>query len=107
MAAGHDIPDDIAPLVAKCGVQGSKKAANLAFLLHQQKKRDKIIERCSIKRLGNEDINTEVPAKMTIQSYRNETTSHLKDHYGMFALTSVECLVKLTCISHGNRPQYG
>ncbi len=98
---------DIAPLVAKCGVQNLKKVADLAFLLHQQKKRDKIIERCSIKRLGNEDINTEVPAKMTIQSYRNETTSHLKDHYGMFALISVECLVKLTCISHGNRPQYG
>jgi hypothetical protein len=83
MASGLDIPDDIAPLVAKSGVQGSKKAAGLTFTLQQQK-RDKDIERRSIKRLGKDDADPEVPPKLTIQFYRNETTSRLKEHYGTF-----------------------
>lgn len=84
MASGLDIPDDIAPLVAKSDVQGSKRAAGLTFALHQQQKRDKDIERCSIKRLGKDNADPELPPKLTIQFYRNETTSRLKEHYGIF-----------------------
>jgi hypothetical protein len=84
MAAGHDIPEDIAPLLAKSGLKASKKPTDLAFALHQQKQRDKKLEHRSIKRLGNEDDIVEVPGKMNIQYYRNETTSRLKDHYGKF-----------------------
>lgn len=90
MVGGHDLPDDIAPHVANVRLQGPKKASDLAFALHQQKKREKILERRSIKRLGNEEVEEmDVPTKLNVQMYRNETTSRLKEHYGMFVSTSV------------------
>jgi len=84
MAGGIDLPDDIAALLAKACSQQSQKPSDLAFALHQRLKADKKLERRTIKRLGNEEVEVEVPGKMKIQFYRNETTSRLKDHYGMF-----------------------
>jgi len=83
IAAGIDIPKDIAPLVENLPVQGLKKTVAMALAEHKEKNRNKVIERHSIKKLGNEDVNAEVPLKMNIQFYRNEMMSSLKDQYGM------------------------
>jgi hypothetical protein len=104
MAGGADMPEDIAPLMAK---QQSQKPADLAFALHQQIKANKKLERRSIKRLGNEDVEVEVPGKMKTQFYRNETTSRLKDHYGMFSCIFAKFFMRLTCFSRSDGPQHG
>ena len=83
IAAGNELPEDIALLVENLPVQGPKKMVAMALAEHKQKNRNKVIEHRSIKKLGNEDVNAEVPTKLNIQFFRNETTSALKDQYGI------------------------
>jgi hypothetical protein len=84
LAVGLDVPDDIAPVIAKQGLEPSKKPANVVFALHQQKQRDKKLEHQTIKRFGNEDVDAD-STKLNIQQLRNEMTSRLKEHYGKLA----------------------
>jgi hypothetical protein len=85
IAAGNELPDDIAPLVENLpGRLSKKKVVEQALALHQEEIRNKKIEHRSIKRLGNEDVGTKDATKMPIQYLRNRTTSYLKDHFSMW-----------------------
>lgn len=85
IAAGNELPDDIAPLVENLpGRFSKKKVVDQALALHQQDIRNKKIERRSIKRLGNEDVVINDDTKKPIQYLRNRTMSHLKDHFSMW-----------------------
>jgi len=84
MAAGLDLPDDIAALVEKVAPPASQKPADLAFAVHKEERRAKKLDVKFMKRLDNLD-KEEVPPKMNVQYYRNKATSWLKNQYGMLS----------------------
>lgn len=97
MAAGLDLPDDIAALAEKVAPQASEKPADAAFALHQQEQRAKKLDRKFMKRLDAMDQEP-VPPRMNVQFYRNKATSWLKNQYGMVSFTSSWFALIMTCL---------
>jgi len=86
-ASGLDVPEDLKPFIKESDpqpLQKPQKPADVAFARHQQKQAAKKLELRTIKRLGNEDAEDEVPGKINIQYYRSIATSHLKYQYCTF-----------------------
>lgn len=92
---GKDLPKDVAAAVEKNSA-GSKKARALIFPLEQAKVRKQTNERRAlIQKMGKN--NTAVTTKKTIQVLRNETTSYLKELFGMlFNFSCVKRFVRLS-----------
>lgn len=82
MAAGFDLPDDIAALAEKVRPQAAQKPADVAFAVHQKEQQAKKLDCKFMKRLDALDKEV-VPPKMNVQYYRSKATSWLKDQYGM------------------------
>jgi len=105
-ASGLDVPEDLKDFIKESDPQPSQKPqkpADIAFARHRQKQAAKKLELRTIKRLGNEDAEDEVPEKMNIQYYRSVTTSHLKHQYCTFLLSFFEHYAMLTYFSGTDR----
>ena len=97
MAAGLDLPDDIAALAEKVAPQASEKPADATFALHQQEQWAKKLDCKFMKRLDAMDQEP-VPPRINVQSYHNKATSWLKNQYGMVSFTSSWFALILTCL---------
>jgi len=105
-ASGLDVPEDLKDFIKESDPQPSQKPqkpADIAFAWHWQKQAAKKLELYTIKRLGNEDAEDDIPERMNIQYYRSVATSHLKHQYCMFVLSFFERFAMLTYFSGTDR----